>query len=341
MASAAPKLPFPGKILVLRGGALGDFIVTLPTLAALKQRWPQSRVELIGNATAAELARHRGLIDYVHSQHDARWAALFNDENLSPDLTAWLAGFDLVVNYWPDADGVLARHFPVRAGQQFVAASAMPTRAPAAAHYADALRPLGVAVEQFFVRLDATRGPGAAPVSNPQRRDAETSLPGRDANREWPNSRWVAVHPGSGSRKKNWPHERWIELLATEQSPILLITGEAESAMWNGSALRRTPLGDRLHDGTLRLAANLPLETLSEELAGCRLFVGHDSGVSHLAAACGVPCVLLFGPTDPAMWAPPAPHVQVIHHGPDPAVIAIGEVRAAMAAMAARDLDRG
>ncbi|MGH7957364.1 MAG: glycosyltransferase family 9 protein, partial [Opitutaceae bacterium] len=127
------------RILVLRGGALGDFIVTLPALALLRERWPRARIELAGNATAAQLALARGLIDAAHSQHEARWAGLFNDALLPPDFAAWLDGFELVLNYWPDPDGSIGRRFPTRAGQQFMPASALPARAPAAAHYCEPL----------------------------------------------------------------------------------------------------------------------------------------------------------------------------------------------------------
>jgi len=51
---------------------------------------------------------------------------------------------------------------------------------------------------------------------------------------------------------------------------------------------------------------------LAAVLRQCRLFLGHDSGISHLAAAVGTPCVLLFGPTDPAVWAPANPQVAVV-----------------------------
>src|SRR5262245_21453096 len=95
------------SILVLRGGALGDFIVTLPALRLLRERWPDARLELAGNATAAELARARGWLDAVHSQHEARWSGLFGDAALAPAFADWLARFDLVVNYWPDPDGRL------------------------------------------------------------------------------------------------------------------------------------------------------------------------------------------------------------------------------------------
>jgi heptosyltransferase-2 len=42
------------------------------------------------------------------------------------------------------------------------------------------------------------------------------------------------------------------------------------------------------------------------------IFIGHDSGISHIAAATGAPCVLLFGPTDPAIWAPANENVTVL-----------------------------
>src|SRR5438876_493512 len=90
------------SILVLRGGALGDFIVTLPALLLLRKRWPKARIELAGNATAAQLARSRGWLDAAHSQHEARWSGLFGDSPLDVVFADWLAGFDLIVNYWPD-----------------------------------------------------------------------------------------------------------------------------------------------------------------------------------------------------------------------------------------------
>ena len=101
------------RILVLRGGALGDFLVTLPALARLRQQWPEARLELAGNATAAALGVRQGLLDAAHSQHEARWSALYAAAPLPAAFAEWLAGFDLVVNFWPDPDGLLARRFPI------------------------------------------------------------------------------------------------------------------------------------------------------------------------------------------------------------------------------------
>lgn len=288
------------KILVLRGGALGDFIVTLPALALLRTRWPEAKIELIGNATAAALARNRGLIDRVHSQHEARWSALFGAEPPPPALAAWLDEFDLVVNYWPDPDGALARRFPRHARQRYLSAAALPLRAPAATHYCEPLRELGIEPASFIFPLGTL---------------------GSATTRSIPR---IALHPGSGSPRKNWPQDRWLELIARLERPLLLVVGEVERERW--SEVSEAGFASRV-----RVLTQPPLETLVAELSSCRLFLGHDSGISHLAAACGVPCVLLFGPTDPATWAPPAPHVRVLRNGADLAAISVDEVLAAIA----------
>ena len=60
------------------------------------------------------------------------------------------------------------------------------------------------------------------------------------------------------------------------------------------------------------VAENLPLPVLGALLARCGHFLGHDSGISHLAAAVGTSCTLLFGPTDPDIWAPPYPDMEIL-----------------------------
>jgi len=280
------------RILVLRGGALGDFLVTLPALALLRQRWPDARIELIGNVTAAALARNAGLLDAVYSQHEAGWGGLYGASPLPPAQARWLATFDLVVSYWPDPAGELRRRFPARPGQTALFGAALPTEAPAAAHYCAPLRQLGLIPTTLHF-----------PLRTPS-----------------PDNLLVALHPGSGSPCKNWPADRWLALarwLEEElHARLLVVTGEAESA--------------DLLAGIGQPARHLPLDQLADRLARCRLFLGHDSGVSHLAASAGAPCVLLFGPTDPAMWAPPGAHVRVLRRGPDLSAISIADVRQAV-----------
>lgn len=276
---------------MLRGGALGDFVVTIPALRLLREHWPEAHIALAGNSRAAELGRLAGLVDQVYSQHEGRWAQLFSGASLSSDFEGWLAGFELVVSFWPDPDGALARHFPIAPGQHFCAGAAMPASAPAARHYCEALRPLGLAVDHadFRSRLDL------------------------GVSRTQP----VALHPGSGAPRKNWPLERWRELCHRIPGPPLIVGGEADVQALE--ALR----------GCGSLFVGQPIIELAHALARSRLFIGHDSGVSHVAAAVGTPCVLLFGPTDPSMWAPPGDHVRVVRRATDLSAISVDDVLAA------------
>ena len=325
------------KILVLRGGALGDFLVTLPALALLRTHWPQTHITLVGNATAAALGLTRGLLDAVCSQHEARWSALFGDSPLSPELAAWLAEFDLVVNFWPDPENELRRRFPLRTGQIYLTAAAMPAQSPAAAHYCEPMRQLGLEPSTHHYRL--------APIPNRPDTNDEDGNASRDR---------ILIHPGSGSPRKNWPMAKWRELIERLELPVTLILGEAELAMTaemdanvGGPATAGPP---RLHERRSKMTSiecstkappakwpvqtliARPLEELVCHLSRCQLFVGHDSGISHLAAAAGAGCVLLFGPTVPTLWAPPAPGVRVLQRSPALASISVDEVASAVAA---------
>ncbi len=289
------------RILVLRGGALGDFIVTLPALALLRDRWPTATIDLVGHATAAVLGTQAGLLTHAESQHDRRWSALYDHAPLPAALASRLASYDLVVNYWPDPDGALARHFPIHPAQVFLATSAHPPTqpaAPAAAHYCAPLAALGLNPTDFSYRL-------------PQGSSLSTLNP------QLSTSPRIALHPGSGSSTKNWPLAHWTTLADTlaqqTRAEICIISGEAEPA-----AILHLP-GQHWH--------NLPLTELATRLASCRLYLGHDTGISHLAAAVGTPSLLLFGPTNPEIWAPPHPHVRVLHRGPDLSALTFAEVQ--------------
>jgi heptosyltransferase-2 len=117
----------------------------------------------------------------------------------------------------------------------------------------------------------------------------------------------VALHPGSGSETKNWAIEKWIELgglLFSAGYELLVIAGEADE--------KRVRTMESAWSGKLvRFLKHQPLPHLAA-LFERGLFVGHDSGISHIAAAAGAKCVLLFGWTDPAIWAPIGANVSVL-----------------------------
>jgi heptosyltransferase-3 len=103
---------------------------------------------------------------------------------------------------------------------------------------------------------------------------------------------FAVIHPFSGSARKNWPLERFREVAACLAMPVRWCAGPEEEL-----------------DDAVRFEN---LYELGRWLAGARVYIGNDSGITHLAAAVGAPTVAIFGPTDPAMWAPRGERVSVV-----------------------------
>lgn len=285
------------RILIIRGGAIGDFILTLPGLKALRESFPKAHIEILGYAHIAALAERRFYADGVRSIEYGALSRFFaRGADLPDDLAIYFADFDLIISYLFDPDRIFQTNLE-RAGADTIITG--PSKLRAGSHAADQLaRPM---VEDLGLELSAT---GAEFFASPADLEkAEEFLHG--ASRPV-----VALHPGSGSEKKNWPAENWLELakaLLDDENfsgSFVIVSGEADETQ--AEVFRPLKTNPRV-----RFAHNLPLPELAAIL-GKTFFVGHDSGISHLAAAAGANCLLLFGPTDPAVWAPANQKVQVI-----------------------------
>ncbi len=102
---------------------------------------------------------------------------------------------------------------------------------------------------------------------------------------------FAVIHPFSGSARKNWPLAQFCAVAEHLPMPVLWCAGPEETL-----------------DGAAQFA---DLGDLGHWLAGARVFLGNDSGIAHVAAACGVPVVAVFGPTDPSVWAPRGNRVRI------------------------------
>ena len=276
-----------GKILVIRGGAIGDFILTLPVLAALRKQFPDARLEVLGYPHIAQLALVGGLADEVKSIEARALASFFaRDGELDENLASYFAGFALIISYLYDPDEIFQSNVRRCTTAQFIVGPHRPDE-KLAVH----------ASEAFLKPLERLAIYGADPVPH---------LPIKPGP---PTLKQIALHPGSGSERKNWPEENWMRLIqdlqTTTQFSFLLVGGEAEV--------------DRLHrlsavfrPDRLELAQDLPLAELARRLQSCRGFIGHDSGISHLAAALGLSALVLWGESNEAVWRPRGERVTVI-----------------------------
>lgn len=275
--------PTRGKILVIRGGAIGDFILTLPVLAALRQQFPRTHLEVLGYPHIAQLALTGGLVKRVQSIEARALAGFFARQGqLEGDLMDYFSEFDLIISYLYDPDEIFKKNIARCSHGQFIQGPHRPDDQA------------GVHATEVFLK----------PLERLAIFNAD-AVPQLDIGKAFETSigtgRWLAVHPGSGSEKKNWPEARWLELLhhlvASTSLNLLLVGGEAERE-------RLLRLETALPAPRLHVMQSAPLPEVAQWLASCTAFVGHDSGISHLAAAVGLRSLILWGDTPEAVWRP-------------------------------------
>jgi heptosyltransferase-2 len=281
------------RILVIRGGAIGDFILTLPVIAALRRQFPQAHLEVLGYPHIAQLAVAGGLVDRVQPIEARGLAGFFaRGGKLEPDLMNYFSEFDLVISYLYDPDEIFKTNVGRCLVKQFIVGPHRPDEADRIHATKVYLKPL----ERLAI-FDADNVPRLS--FNLQNSSGRADLlVSPDARQRVPT---VAFHPGSGSEKKNWPETKWAgliqQVIATTCWNLLLVGGEAE-----GERLRW--LAAVLPPARCSIAQGLPLAELAQRIQSCAAFVGHDSGITHLAAAVGLPCVVLWADTLEEVWRP-------------------------------------
>ncbi len=283
------------RILIIRGGAIGDFILTLPAIRLVRENFPACHLEILGYRHIAALAEGRFYADATRSIEYGPLAGFFNPKaGLDPELSAYFAGFQQVISYIYDPDGLFETCLRKAGVKNLI------TGSPKLTDDTHAAKQLARPLEQLALWLE---DPAAAFFPSPEDMKAAQRHAGA-----LPRP-WIAMHPGSGGERKNWPIEYWRQLFQQllEQYPkahFLILGGESDAA--------RLAEFRKITSERTAFLENLPLPELGAILSQCDLFIGHDSGISHLAAASGAPCLLLFGPTDPDVWAPANPRTAVL-----------------------------
>jgi len=284
------------RILVIRGGAIGDFILTLPAIKLLRENFPDAHLEILGYRHIVAVAEGRFYAKSARSIEYGPMAGFFVPNSvLDPALVEYFASFQQVISYLFDPDGFFEGNLRRAGVKNFLSAyQKIDDSEHASLQLARPLQKLALFLEDH------------AAAVYPSLADRQDVLPlFRDLA-----GPVIALHPGSGSPRKNWPVEYWIQLgrwifAHYSAARLLLVGGEADGPQVSA-------LSEAFQGKLVFIARDLELPKLAALLERCAVFLGHDSGISHLAAAVGTRCILLFGPTDPAVWAPANPGVKVI-----------------------------
>jgi ADP-heptose:LPS heptosyltransferase len=279
-----------GSVLIVHPGALGDVLLALPALGHLARVRPGARRILATAPRIAALLAEAPCVEATRPLDALGLHRLFTAEGDAATL-ARLAGHETIVAWLGAGDPAFRAHLATLDGagpRRAIVARGIPGPAPArhaAWHFLDTLAPLGP--------LPATLPPVRLAADPAERAWAAAWLDAR-AIAAGP----IVLHPGAGAPAKVWPGMIALgRRLVARGLPVVAVTGPAEGAAEIPGA---------------HAARDLSLRQLVALLERAAVFVGHDSGLSHLAAAVGGPTVALFGPTDPAIWAPVGPAVTVL-----------------------------
>ena len=294
------------SMLVIHQGALGDFILALPSLANLRKTFPQAQSIIMGYPRILQLVEKRFYGEKTFSIDQRGMATFFVREGpLDRILAQFFSTFDLMVVFGKDREGTFIGNLKRVCPGPILHINPFP-KWDEGTHLVDhLLRQLALYGILTF-------------ECNPR-------LYLRESDQEWGKDFWkskglnhedrskvIVLHPGSGSKKKVWPLKQFLNLFYFLQSDlgskILIVIGPAE-----GSEVQKT--FEEVKGPPPILAKGLSLLQLASVMDGCRLFIGNDSGISHMAAALGLPTVAIFGPTDPRVWSPKGEKVVVIRSG--------------------------
>jgi heptosyltransferase-3 len=248
------------KRLIIRPGAIGDFVVSIPAIECLRATYLEIWAAPRNVPLAARVAQEARSIGSMGLD-------LLELTGPSEHLLEALGGFDSIVSWY----GANRPEF-----REAVAALRLPFQ------FFPALPPEGCGSHAADFYLEQARSISPC-ASDGIPRIACGALRGG----------FAAIHPFAGSAKKRWPLERFQELARrlARGMPVAWCAGPEDDLP-----------GARRFDDLYDLAC---------WLATARIYIGNDSGPTHLAAAVGTPVVALFGPSDPAVWAPRGPHVAV------------------------------
>jgi len=270
-------------------------------LKALRVAHSKASIEIVGYPHIAAIAQKRFYADAVRSIEYAGLSRFFaRNAELPSELCDYFASFDLILSYLYDPDGIFEENLR-RCGAKNIlrGPSTIVSGMSATEQLAQPLQTLGITVTDV------------EPKIFPSAEDRKFAC---DFLERCEDPIW-AIHPGSGSERKNWPIQNWFELIRA------LLNRAVNSGRWFGTVLIVSGEADenarqRLRasfdkESCVRFAHQLPLPQLSALLVRST-FIGHDSGISHLAAAAGARSIVLFGPTDPNVWAPQNKGVTVL-----------------------------
>lgn len=285
--------PTPARVLVIRPGGIGDAVLFIPMLQALRDAWPKAELHLLLERRNRGVLEGTSLVDRIHVYDDLRPAR--------SGLPAVLRQrFDVVIDteqfHYMSAIVAWMTGAPRRIGFSTNARGRLLTEGV----------PYDEAIYEVHSFLDlAARATGREARWNPEKPFYAVPAEALAQAREWlaplEGGPRVVIHPGASIPERRWPPERYAELalmLAREGVGIVVLGGPGDGPAASVIA------GALSHHRHVNLATRCRLAEAAAVVSLSDVYVSADTGVLHLAYAVGTPTVHLFGPGVHSKWGP-------------------------------------
>ena len=274
-------------ILIIRPAALGDTLMLAPALSRSRE-WGE--VIVAGRKPGIDFLR--SLVSDCLDFEGPSWHALFMDA-AEPGDALPLRGIDKVVAFLKDPQGIVKRNLKILFPSASIAV--LPgypgenEEVHVALYLARAMEKNGLLVDAVKVMKEASKRPLLLSDPRPRQR--------------------IVFHPGSGGAQKNHAPEFWMNLVTIFRKKTLGVK-ELPAVLLGPAEERLLPLFSK--EKELEIICSPDMAKLSLLLQEASLYVGHDSGITHLAAMLGAPTIALFKHSSVAQWRPLGPTVEVI-----------------------------
>jgi heptosyltransferase III len=284
------------RIVIIRSGALGDTLMLMPAIRGLKK---SAEIIIVGRLPGIDYLRPH--VDQCIDIETSGWHRLFMEGQASPQVSP-MPTPDHVVAFLNDPEDRLSKNlkasFPDSAVNIFPVFPPEGEDTHIALYMAGAIRDAGLPLEALTAFNNSFKNP---------------LLKGDSLNAIERNH--IVFHPGSGSRKKNYPPAFWLEVIKELkgsksgcQGKFVVLLGPAEEGLY-------TFFADNLDDTDIEFKVLPEKEELISILDKTSVYIGHDSGITHLAAMMGIHVIALYKESSIERWKPLGPHVRIIKKG--------------------------
>ncbi|OOP55824.1 MAG: hypothetical protein AYP45_12605 [Candidatus Brocadia carolinensis] len=274
----------------------------MPTLGAIRNHFPNAFIEVMGYPAYLELIKGRYYADVVSRFDQMDIAHLFvKDAEIPNSFKERLHQMDLIISFVSDRDQIFSHNLNASKARCIIHYDSFPAD-DEGIHM----------IDHFLQLLDSLEITYTDTIPKIFLNDEDIRF-GEDFVKDCgtgSKKMLIAIHPGSGSKQKCWSIERFATLISRLnqelQAHIIVVSGPADQEI-----IER--LKAEIHDD-FTLVDQLPLAKLAAVIKRCNIFIGNDSGITHLAAALGIRTIALFGPTDPKMWGPRGESVKILYN---------------------------